>query len=73
MPTYTYACKACGPFELRRPMAESGLPAPCPVCAADAPRTVSAPYVAGTGPSGQAPGSGHGGSGCGSGHCGHAH
>lgn len=32
MPSYDYACAACGDFTLIRPMAESAAPQPCPVC-----------------------------------------
>jgi putative FmdB family regulatory protein len=39
MPVYEYLCKHCdGVFEAIRPLAQSGDPAPCPVCAKKARR-----------------------------------
>ena len=38
MPTYDYACDACGPFSAVRPMAEYQLPHPCPGCGAPSAR-----------------------------------
>jgi len=34
MPTYDYACKSCGPFEVVRRIAERDLPASCARCGA---------------------------------------
>ena len=45
MPRYGYRCPQCGPFDLMRPMAESGAPADCPGCGQPAARTISTPYV----------------------------
>lgn len=47
MPTYDYHCADCGEFRERRPMAESSSPQLCPVCGVAAPRTISAPMLAG--------------------------
>ena len=68
MPYYDYRCPDCGPFDQRRPLSESSLPAACPHCGKEAPRMLSAPHVAGSG-GGQEPTTG----GCGGGHCGHVH
>lgn len=38
MPTYDYACPACGPFEAMRSIAARDEPAACPRCTAPAPR-----------------------------------
>lgn len=47
MPTYDYACRACGAFDALRPMAARDEPAPCPVCRAASPRVfASAPQLA---------------------------
>ena len=45
MPLYDYSCAACGDFREWRSLAESADPAPCPRCAAPAPRAISAPYL----------------------------
>lgn len=45
MPTYSYRCAACGPFELVRPMAAAGAQAPCPACAGPGRRTFGAPAL----------------------------
>lgn len=45
MPRYGFACEACGPFELVRPMAEAGAAARCPRCAAAARRLFTPPGV----------------------------
>jgi putative FmdB family regulatory protein len=48
MATYEYLCSACGPFCAARPMAESSLPQPCPVCATPSPRAwITPPAFAG--------------------------
>lgn len=47
MPTYDYACPACGPFEARRAIAERDVPAGCPRCGLAAPRAwLAAPRLA---------------------------
>jgi putative FmdB family regulatory protein len=46
MPVYAFTCEACGPFDLARPMAESGAPARCPSCGADAGRVYTPPGIA---------------------------
>ena len=43
MPLYAFACAACGPFDLQRPMAAAADPAACPACAGDAVRVFTAP------------------------------
>lgn len=45
MPLYQFACEGCGPFELLRPMAESGAATRCPRCGAAAARVFTAPAV----------------------------
>jgi putative FmdB family regulatory protein len=47
MPTYSYRCPQCGPFAAVRRMAEFDLPAPCPICAGESPRTLTVPAVLG--------------------------
>ena len=47
MPTYSYRCVACGPFDLVRPMAAAGLPALCPACGGAGRRTFGAPALRG--------------------------
>ena len=77
MPYYDYRCPDCGPFDCRRPLAESALPGTCPICGKESPRMLSAPHVAGSSSAEYAgPGGGTGfptGGGCGSGGCGHMH
>ena len=79
MPYYDYDCRACGTFELRRPLSEFALPAPCPKCGQESARKLSAPYVAGSATSSNTPGpcgyspADFGPGGCGGGGCGHAH
>ena len=46
MPIYGYDCEAHGPFTEMQPMSRSSEPMPCPDCGNDAPRTVSAPFIA---------------------------
>lgn len=46
MPIYEYECRACGAFSDARPMAASALPVPCPRCALNAPRVLSATGIA---------------------------
>ncbi|WP_300009152.1 zinc ribbon domain-containing protein [Pseudonocardia sp.] len=45
MPTYRFSCTVCGPFDLIRPMRESGAPAGCPSCAREARRVLTAPAL----------------------------
>lgn len=40
MPSYEFACRACGSFERSHPMAEVPAAAPCPTCAAPARRRI---------------------------------
>jgi putative FmdB family regulatory protein len=74
MPYYDYQCPDCGPFDQRRPLSESALPASCPACGKASPRKLSAPHVGGSTrePRGFGGGSA-GGGGCGNGGCGHVH
>ncbi len=47
MPTYDYACAACGGFDALRPSARRDEPAACPDCGAASPRVfTSAPRLA---------------------------
>jgi putative FmdB family regulatory protein len=41
MPTYDYACSACGPFEQRRPISERDQPTRCPACGQPAARILA--------------------------------
>jgi putative FmdB family regulatory protein len=43
MPVYVFSCHECGPFELSRPMAETGRAAHCPVCRREARRVFTPP------------------------------
>lgn len=46
MPTYDYACDACGAlFERERPLVEAAEPAACPVCEADARQVFTMPKL----------------------------
>jgi putative FmdB family regulatory protein len=45
MPVYMFSCRECGPFELSRPMAETGRPAHCPICFRDARRVFTPPGI----------------------------
>jgi putative FmdB family regulatory protein len=45
VPTYSYRCVACGPFDLVRPMAEAGERAACPACGGPGRRTFGAPAL----------------------------
>jgi putative FmdB family regulatory protein len=60
MPTYSYRCPQCGPFAVIRRMAEFDLPAPCPICAGESPRTLTVPAVLGTRRGGSASGADQG-------------
>lgn len=47
MPTYDYACAACGGFDAFRTLAQRNDPATCPDCGASSPRVfASAPRLA---------------------------
>ena len=47
MPTYDYACPACGGFDAFRSLSQRNEPAPCPDCGTASPRViVSAPRLA---------------------------
>ncbi len=47
MPTYDYACPACGSFEALRGLGQRNEPAPCPACGGASPRVfASAPQLA---------------------------
>ena len=45
MPTYSYRCTACGPFDLVRPMAAADDTAACPTCGGPGVRTFGAPAL----------------------------
>jgi len=45
VPTYTFSCARCGPFDVVRPMAASGADALCPGCGAVARRMFGAPAL----------------------------
>lgn len=47
MPTYDYACAACGGFDTLRPLADRDRPAACPDCGGASPRVfVTGPRLA---------------------------
>ena len=46
MPVYAFTCEGCGPFDLTRPMAESGAAARCPRCGTGARRIFTPPGLA---------------------------
>jgi putative FmdB family regulatory protein len=49
VPRYEYRCRDCaGVFEVSRPMAEAGLPAPCPAGHADTVKLLSAVALTGS-------------------------
>jgi putative FmdB family regulatory protein len=50
VPTYGYDCACCGAFDLVRPMAQAGDPAPCPDCGEPGRRTWGAPALRSTDP-----------------------
>ena len=50
MPTYTYRCGGCGPFDVLAPIAASGDDRQCPVCGAPANRVFCAPGIRRTAP-----------------------
>jgi putative FmdB family regulatory protein len=45
MPTYSFRCSACGPFDLTRAMADIVAKPPCPTCAAPARRVFGLPQL----------------------------
>jgi putative FmdB family regulatory protein len=45
VPTYGYDCTDCGAFDLVRPMAEAGAPAPCPGCSEPGRRLFGGPSL----------------------------
>ena len=47
VPTYSYRCVDCGPFDLVRPMAAAGEQALCPGCGGAGRRTFGAPALRG--------------------------
>ncbi|GAY11372.1 FmdB family zinc ribbon protein [Pseudonocardia sp. N23] len=47
MPTYSYRCPVCGPFDLVRRMAEVAGAADCPDCGRAGPRVWGAPALRG--------------------------
>ena len=50
MPTYSFRCPGCGPFDARLPMSALTDATPCPGCGSDAPRGVTAPALNAGGP-----------------------
>jgi putative FmdB family regulatory protein len=46
MPLYAFACGACGPFEVRRAVADAAAAGECPACGAAAQRLFTPPGVA---------------------------
>jgi putative FmdB family regulatory protein len=40
LPTYEYACDACGGFDALRPIAQRNEPCACPACGASSPRVM---------------------------------
>lgn len=71
MPRYEYRCKTCGAtFEMRRPMAQSAAPAPCPQGHDDTVKLLSTVSVASSASApAPAPAGGTGGGGCCGGGC----
>jgi putative FmdB family regulatory protein len=45
VPTYTFRCPGCGPFDARLAMSALTDSTPCPDCGDDAPRGVTAPAL----------------------------
>jgi putative FmdB family regulatory protein len=54
MPTYDYACHACGPFSALRSMATRNDPIHCPECGANADRVVAVPMLTALDPTARA-------------------
>ncbi|MFD7920510.1 zinc ribbon domain-containing protein [Streptomyces sp. NPDC059740] len=70
MPRYEYRCRTCGTtFELRRPMAQSSAPAPCPQGHGDTVKLLSTVAVGGTATAAPAAAPASGGGGCCGGGC----
>ncbi|MBB2910931.1 putative FmdB family regulatory protein [Streptosporangium becharense] len=71
MPRYDFRCRACGStFEVSRPMAHSGEPAPCPEGHDDTVKLLSTVAVTGGSAASPAPRPAGGGGCCGGGCCG---
>ncbi|WFE46265.1 zinc ribbon domain-containing protein [Verrucosispora sp. WMMD1129] len=71
MPRYEFRCRACGAtFEVNRPMAQAGEPAPCPQGHADTVKLLSTVAVTGRGGGGSGAASAAGRGGCCGGGCG---
>lgn len=70
MPRYDFRCRACGDtFEVNRPMAAAGDPAPCPAGHDDTVKLLTTVGLAGRGDAIPAPSGGGGGGCCGGGCC----
>ncbi|WP_405116090.1 zinc ribbon domain-containing protein [Micromonospora sp. NBC_01405] len=68
MPRYEFRCRACGDtFEINRPMARAGEPAPCPQGHDDTVKLLSAVAVTGRGSTGTSAPAPSGGGCCGGG------
>lgn len=50
MPTYGFRCASCGPFDVRRAMADLVASEPCPGCARPASRVFGGPALRGVAP-----------------------
>ncbi|WP_203997367.1 FmdB family zinc ribbon protein [Micromonospora lutea] len=71
MPRYEFRCRACGDtFEVNRPMAQAGEPAPCPQGHADTVKLLSTVAVTGRGGGGSGASPAPAGGGCCGGGCG---
>ncbi|GAB3857432.1 zinc ribbon domain-containing protein [Micromonospora andamanensis] len=71
MPRYEFRCRACGDtFEVNRPMARAGEPAPCPQGHADTVKLLSTVAVTGRGGGGSGAAPAPAGGGCCGGGCG---
>ncbi len=46
MPIYDFICAGCGPYEVRRPMAQAGALTPCPNCGGQGQRVFTPPGLA---------------------------
>jgi putative FmdB family regulatory protein len=70
MPRYEYRCRECGAtYELSRPMARAGDPAPCPDGHQDTVKLLSTVAVGGRSGAAPAPAAPQGGGGCCGGGC----
>ncbi|GAB4048844.1 FmdB family zinc ribbon protein [Catellatospora paridis] len=70
MPRYDFRCRACGDtFEVNRPMAAAGDPAPCPAGHDDTVKLLTTVGLSGRGNAIPAPSGGGGGGCCGGGCC----